>query len=327
MQQQLIDNFERKFEYLRLSITDECNFKCNYCLPDGYQRSHQKSFLSHQEINNLVIAFAELGTKKVRITGGEPSLRKDFTQIIASVASVDGIEKVATTTNGFQLEKQAKDWFDAGLSAINISVDSLDANTFHLITGKNIFQKVMRGVQASLKAGYAQVKVNSVLMKGVNDNDLALFLNWIKTEKIQLRFIELMQTDDNDAFFNKYHLSGESIKARLLAEGWQQKQPLSHDGPAQVFKHPEYEGEIGLIMPYSKDFCKSCNRLRVSSTGRLHLCLFGEEGVDLRDLLGNSCDKEALKQRISNALKDKKISHYLQQGITGGTPHLASIGG
>ncbi|KPU83455.1 molybdenum cofactor biosynthesis protein A [Psychromonas sp. PRT-SC03] len=327
MQQQLIDNFERKFEYLRLSITDACNFKCNYCLPAGYQRSHQKSFLSHNEINNLVTAFAELGTKKVRITGGEPSLRKDFTQIIASVVNVKGIEKVATTTNGFQLEKQAQQWFDAGLSVINISVDSLDANTFHLITGKNIFQKVMRGVQASVAAGYAQVKVNSVLMKGVNDNDLALFLRWIKTEKIQLRFIELMQTGDNDDFFKKYHLSGEYIKERLLADGWQLKRALSHDGPAQVFQHTEYVGEIGLIMPYSRDFCKSCNRLRVSSTGRLHLCLFGEEGVDLRDLLGDSKDKDALKQRIINVLQDKKNSHSLQLGKTGGTPHLASIGG
>ncbi len=327
MQQQLIDNFERKFEYLRLSITDECNFKCNYCLPDGYHRTHSKSFLSSQEIYNLVVAFAELGTKKVRITGGEPSLRKDFTQIIATVASIPGIQKVATTTNGFQLEKKVQHWFEAGLSAINISVDSLDANTFHLITGKNVFQKVMQGVSACINAGYKQVKVNCVLMKGVNDNDLALFLQWIKTEKIQLRFIELMQTEDNQPFFKKHHLSAQWIKTRLLEHEWQQKKPLSHDGPAQVFQHSAYKGEIGLIMPYSKDFCKSCNRLRISSTGRLHLCLFGEEGIDLRDLLQNSKDKLALKKRILDALQDKKSTHYLQQGKTGGTQHLASIGG
>lgn len=325
--QQLKDSFDRKFEYLRLSITDECNFKCNYCLPDGYQRSHENEFLSHQEITNLVSAFAELGTKKVRITGGEPSLRKDFTDIIKSISSIENIQKIATTTNGYRLQKEAKEWLDAGLDAINISVDSLDAKTFHLITGKNIFQKVMDGVAACTDAGYQQVKINSVLMKGLNDKEIALYIDWIKTQPIQLRFIELMQTGDNADFFDEHHLSGKWIKDKLLDQGWTQKVPLSHDGPAQIFAHPEYQGEVGLIMPYSQDFCKSCNRLRVSSSGKLHLCLFGEEGVDLRDLLVTSSQKEALKKRILTALEDKKESHYLQSGNTGGTPHLASIGG
>jgi len=325
--QKLKDNFERKFEYLRLSITDECNFKCNYCLPDGYQRNHEHEFLSHQEIKLLVTAFSELGTKKIRITGGEPSLRRDFVDIIDSVSSVEGIEKVATTTNGYSLQKHAQHWFDAGLDAINVSVDSLNAKTFHLITRKNIFQKVMDGVSACVDAGYKQVKINSVLLKGQNDKDLDTYIDWIKTQPIQLRFIELMQTGDNESFFNEHHLSGIWIKEKLLAEGWTQKVPLSHDGPAQIFTHHDYQGEVGLIMPYSKDFCKSCNRLRVSSTGKLHLCLFGESGIELRDLLVDSSQKEALKKRITQVLNDKKESHYLQSGNTGITPHLASIGG
>ena len=325
--QHLTDNFNRKFEYLRLSITDECNFKCNYCLPDGYHSTHKKQFLSENEIKNLINAFAELGTTKVRITGGEPSLRKDFKNIISSISNTVGIEKVATTTNGYSLSKNAQSWFDAGLDAINVSVDSLDAKTFHLIAGKNIFQKVMDGVNASIDAGFKQIKINSVLMKGLNDIDINLYIDWIKNQPIQLRFIELMQTEDNAEFFNKHHISGESIKQNLLAKGWLQKIPLSNDGPAQIFSRPDYQGEIGLIMPYSKDFCKSCNRLRVSSTGRLHLCLFGEEGVDLRDLLSAPSDKEKLKERIIESLKTKKISHYLSLGETGGTPHLASIGG
>ncbi|WP_028862904.1 GTP 3',8-cyclase MoaA [Psychromonas aquimarina] len=325
--QQLMDNFNRKFEYLRLSITDECNFKCNYCLPDGYQRTQEKQFLSELEIKNLVQAFSELGTKKIRITGGEPSLRKDFTSIIAAVAQTAGIEKVAATTNGYKLKNSVQQWFDAGLDAVNVSVDSLDAKTFHLITGKNIFQKVMEGVAASVEAGYKQVKINSVLMKGFNDQDLSLYLEWIKNQPIQLRFIELMQTEDNAEFFASHHLSGEKFKQMLLAEGWIQKIPLSHDGPAQIFSHEDYQGEIGLIMPYSKDFCKNCNRLRVSSSGRLHLCLFGEQGVDLRDLLASENDKEALKSRILQALQSKTSGHFLEEGLMGGTPHLASIGG
>jgi len=324
---QLVDKFYRKFEYLRLSITDECNFKCNYCLPDGYQRTHQKQFLSQNEIQNLITAFAELGTSKIRITGGEPSLRKDFSGIIEQVSNTPGIKKVATTTNGFNLSKHAVDWYQAGLNTINVSVDSLDANTFNIITGKNIFHKVMEGVEACVKAGFEQVKVNSVLMKGLNDNDLTTFLSWIKTQPIQLRFIELMQTDDNNDFFNRYHLSGETIKQALLDQQWQQKPRMVNDGPAEVFSHPDYQGEIGLIMPYSKDFCDNCNRLRVSAVGRLHLCLFGEEGVDLRHLLQDSKDKAELKSTILSALKEKKSSHFLDLGLTGGTPHLASIGG
>lgn len=324
---QLMDRFQRKFEYLRLSITDECNFKCNYCLPDGYKSTSQKQFLNGFEIENLINAFAQLGTSKVRITGGEPSLRKDFSNIISAVANTPGIKKVTTTTNGFSLAKNAQHWFNAGLDAINVSVDSLDANTFNLITGKNIFNKVMLGVDAAITAGFQQVKINSVLMKGLNDNELETFLTWIKTQPIQLRFIELMQTEDNLAFFNQYHLSGENIKKRLLAQGWLTKLRNINDGPAEVFTHPNYVGEIGLIMPYSKDFCKNCNRLRVSALGRLHLCLFGEEGIDLRHLLQDPADIELLKQTIANALDDKKSSHFLDQGLMGGTPHLASIGG
>jgi cyclic pyranopterin phosphate synthase len=296
-------------------------------LPDGYARSHDKQFLSQIEIRNLVTAFSELGTKKIRITGGEPSLRKDFSAIIKSISLINGIEKVAATTNGYCLEKNAHHWFEAGLDAINVSVDSLDANTFNLITGKNIFNKVLEGVNASIRAGYRQIKINSVLMKGINDGDLGQFLAWIKHLPIQLRFIELMQTGNNKAFFNQHHFSGESIKSHLLASGWMKKVPLSHDGPAQVFMHPSYQGELGLIMPYSKDFCKNCNRLRVSSIGKLYLCLFGDEGIDLRDLLLDKNDKEKLKTRILGALADKKESHYLHEGVTGGTPHLASIGG
>lgn len=324
---QLIDRYHRKFEYLRLSITDECNFKCNYCLPDGYQRTHEKQFLSQSEIENLITAFAELGTTKVRITGGEPSLRKDFSSIISQISKTTGIEKVVTTTNGFNLSKHAEAWFDAGLNGINVSVDSLDANTFNLITGKNMFHKVLDGVEACVRAGFDKVKVNSVLMKGLNDNDLNTFLAWIKGQPIQLRFIELMQTEDNIDFFNQYHLSGKNIKKSLIEQQWVQKVPSTNDGPAEVFTHPDYEGEIGLIMPYDKNFCDNCNRLRVSSVGRLHLCLFGEEGVDLRHLLQHTSDKELLKDTIIAALTEKKSSHFLASGSSGGTPHLASIGG
>ncbi|EMV2054714.1 GTP 3',8-cyclase MoaA [Vibrio parahaemolyticus] len=329
MAQQFEDKFHRKFYYLRLSVTDVCNFKCTYCLPDGYKPSGNKnsSFLSLPEIKRVVKAFADCGTSKVRITGGEPSLRKDFTDIIHSVATTPGIKKVATTTNGYRMAKQVADWREAGLTNINVSVDSLDPRMFHQITGENKFTEVMNGIERAFEVGYEQVKVNVVLMKDLNHHELPAFLNWIKDRPIQLRFIELMQTGEMDDLFSKHHVSGVAIRNQLIANGWLLKVRSRNDGPAQVFVHPDYKGEIGLIMPYEKDFCESCNRLRVSALGKLHLCLFGEHGVELRDLLERDDQENELIERIQSQLQTKSVSHFLHDGNTGMTPHLASIGG
>lgn len=324
---ELEDAFARKFQYLRLSITDVCNFKCQYCLPDGYQPEGRKSFLTVAEIARLTRAFASMGTSKVRLTGGEPSLRKDFTHIIETVANTRGIAKVAMTTNGYRMAKLANEWRQAGLTAINVSVDSLDPRMFHQITGQNRFHEVMAGIDAALTAGFSQVKVNAVLMRGLNDGDLGQFLGWIKHNSIQLRFIELMKTGEMDELFDRHHVRGALIKTQLLRLGWQQKIRALNDGPAEVFYHPDYQGEIGLIMPYSKDFCASCNRLRVSALGKLHLCLFGDYGVDLRDLLADDQQISGLQQRLREALVDKKATHFLHDGHSGMTPNLASIGG
>ncbi|AIL70208.1 GTP 3',8-cyclase MoaA [Vibrio vulnificus] len=329
MAQQFEDRFHRKFYYLRLSVTDVCNFKCTYCLPDGYQPSGQKnsSFLNLSEIRRVVKAFADCGTSKVRITGGEPSLRKDFTDIIHTVASTQGIKRVATTTNGYRMEKHIGEWKEAGLNQINVSVDSLDPRMFHQITGENKFHQVMSGIDRAFEVGFEQVKVNVVLMKDLNHNELPAFLHWIKHRPIQLRFIELMQTGEMDTLFQQHHVSGVAIRNHLIANGWLLKVKAANDGPAQVFVHPDYQGEIGLIMPYEKDFCASCNRLRVSAKGKLHLCLFGDRGVELRDLLQQDDQESDLIARIQSELQTKSVSHFLNEGQTGMTPHLASIGG
>ncbi|EHK9051022.1 GTP 3',8-cyclase MoaA [Vibrio vulnificus] len=329
MAQQFEDRFHRKFYYLRLSVTDVCNFKCTYCLPDGYQPSGQKnsSFLNLAEIRRVVKAFADCGTSKVRITGGEPSLRKDFTDIIHTVASTQGIKRVATTTNGYRMEKHIGEWKEAGLNQVNVSVDSLDPRMFHQITGENKFHQVMSGIDRAFEVGFEQVKVNVVLMKDLNHNELPAFLHWIKHRPIQLRFIELMQTGEMDTLFQQHHVSGVAIRNHLIANGWLLKVKAANDGPAQVFVHPDYQGEIGLIMPYEKNFCASCNRLRVSAKGKLHLCLFGDRGVELRDLLQQDSQETALIERIQAELQTKSVSHFLNDGNTGMTPHLASIGG
>ncbi|MGY3903217.1 GTP 3',8-cyclase MoaA [Aeromonas lusitana] len=323
----LEDGFSRRFYYLRLSVTDVCNFRCTYCLPDGYRPDGRKSFLSQEEIRRVVAGFAAMGTRKVRLTGGEPSLRRDFTQIIETVANTPGIEKVAMTTNGYRLKERAKEWFDAGLTALNVSVDSLDPRQFHQITGENKLAEVMEGIEAALAAGFKSVKINAVLLKGLNDQQLGAFLAWIKDKPIELRFIELMQTGEMDSLFRDHHTSGELIKQQLLGDGWVQQLRGQDDGPAQVFMHPQSQGGVGLIMPYSKDFCAGCNRLRVSSVGKLHLCLFGDHGVELRDLLSADAQQDELQHRIRHALTGKVATHRLHEGNAGMTPHLASIGG
>ncbi|WP_428619408.1 GTP 3',8-cyclase MoaA, partial [Shewanella sp.] len=301
--------------------------KCTYCLPDGYRPDGKPKFLDLNEIENLVGAFAEVGTQKIRITGGEPTLRKDFTDIVRIVADNDKIKTLATTTNGYRLEKHAKEWFDAGLRRINVSVDSLDPRMFYQITGENKFDEVMRGVDAALEAGFERVKINAVLLKGLNDKDLPRFLHWIKHTPIDLRFIELMETGLGREYFKAHHLAGADIKSQLIQDGWQLDQSAVDDGPAQNFSHDDFMGRIGLIMPYEKNFCASCNRLRVSAKGKLHLCLFTEHGVDLRDLLQSHTQRDELIERLHGQLRAKKETHFLHDGITGVTQHLASIGG
>lgn len=322
----LIDAYQRRFTYLRLSVTESCNFRCTYCLPDGTDCDSRAGELTLPEIRRLVTAFARLGTRKVRITGGEPSLRKDLTEIIATCKAVPGIEKVALTTNGYRLQRDAAAWQAAGLDAVNVSVDSLDAATFHLVTGQDKLADILAGVAAAKAVGIKQVKINTVLLKQHNALALPDFLSFVKQQDLSLRFIELMRTNDNLSFYQRQHLSGASIQQQLETQGWQLLPKGISDGPALEYAHPHYQGRIGLIMPYSKDFCADCNRLRVSSKGQLYLCLFTDSYQDLRSLL-QSEHSAPLERFLQQALAGKAESHQLQQQHSGSTRHLAQIGG
>lgn len=323
---QFKDAHGRRFSYLRLSITDACNFRCNYCLPDGYQCSDKTEPLTLEEIHQLAKTFAAHGTRKIRITGGEPTLRKDLPEIIAALKQTPGIETVALTTNGYKINQHIDSWKAAGLDQLNISIDSLDHRVFQTITGHNRLQHILIGIERAFELKFKDVKVNTVLLKSHNASELNNFLNWIKTTPVTLRFIELMETGQNPDYFAKNHLSSEQIKQQLLANGWQQKIRNKDAGPAQEFDHSDYQGSIGLIMPYSKDFCSSCNRLRISALGKLHLCLFGEQGYDLRHLMADGKQAQ-LETAIQELLHDKKATHLLHDGQTGAIQHFAQIGG
>jgi len=295
-------------------------------LPDGYQCDQPRDFLSLCEIKRIAKAFAELGTEKIRITGGEPALRKDLPEIIRICKETQGIKKVAITSNGFKLPEHLPQWLDAGIDAINISIDSLDPRQFHAITGHDKLKTILNGIDMALADGRASVKVNTVLMRDHSGREIQSYLDWLKDTPITLRFIELMQTGDNQEFFDAQHVQGSRIKQNLILDGWLPVIQNKSAGPAQEFYHPDYQGKVGLIMPYSKDFCSSCNRLRISSSGKLHLCLFGEEGLSLREQL-QSDDIEPLQAKILSLLDDKKATHFLHEKLTGATKHLAMLGG
>lgn len=324
----LHDGHGRRFEYLRLSLTDVCNFRCTYCLPDGYRKpAGAPANLTVDEIRRLVTAFARLGLWKVRLTGGEPSLRAEVLEIAAAVSRVPGIRRLAMTTNGYRLAQRAADYAGAGIAALNVSVDSLDPARFAAITGHDRLGEVLDGVAAARAAGIGSVKLNSVLMRGINDDELDRFIAFVAEHDLTLRFIEVMRTNDNAAFFERHHLAGAAIAARLGQLGWHCLEREAGAGPAIDYVNPAGDGRIGIIAPYSSDFCASCNRLRVSAGGKLHLCLFGDFGIDLRPLLSSDDLIEPLIARIAALVATKSPAHRLHQGDSGATPHLASIGG
>lgn len=324
----LRDGFGRHFSYLRISLTEKCNFRCTYCLPEGFRKQTGLApELSRDEILRAVRGFARLGLWKFRLTGGEPTVRPDFAEILEAVAGVPGAERIALTTNGYRLAQNAKAWRESGLDAVNVSIDTLDPEGFAKITGHDRLKEVIAGIDACLDAGFDAVKVNSVLMKSLGARDWEDILAFVADRPVTWRFIELMRTNDNAGFHRGEALPGEVIRSRLLEEGWQARPRQAGAGPSNDYLHPARRGSIGLISPYASGFCDSCNRLRLSSRGKLHLCLFGDEGLDLRDLLQSDDQLDALANRIRAAMPNKMRAHRLHDGNSGQTPHLASIGG
>ena len=327
----LTDTFGRKFPYIRLSITDVCNYRCTYCLPQGYKKNPGdiRSFMSGEEISRLTKALSELGVCKIRLTGGEPTVRKDFFDILKDMKQNSNIPKVTMTTNGYRLNKIAEQLSEAGLDGINISIDSLNRKTFKKLTGHDRLPEILEGIKILHQLNFKNIKVNAVLLKGINDTeeDFEKFANFIKNNNIDFRFIELMQTGDNLDYFKNNHVSPKMFKDYLEKNNWIYQTHGKDAGPSLNFIHPQYMGKFGLIAPYSKDFCKTCNRLRITSRGDLRLCLFGNTGISIRHLLQSDNQKEELVDLIIKQLHLKKESHYLELGDTGITPNLSSTGG
>ena len=327
----LIDSFGRTFPYIRLSITDVCNFKCGYCLPNGYQidKSDNRKFLKLKEIGRLTKALSELGVSKIRLTGGEPTVRKDFFDIVKVIKESSGIKKTVITTNGYHLDKIASKINASGLDGINISIDSLNTEIFKSITSHDRLPEILKGIEKLKKMNFQNIKINAVLLKGINDSekDFDQWAKFIEKNEIDLRYIELMQTGDNLHYFKKYHVSATKFTNYLNKNNWIIQTFGRDAGPAKNYLNPKFKGKFGIIAPYSKDFCKSCNRLRITAKGDLRLCLFGNTGINIRHLMQTDDQIEELKDLILKQLNFKKESHYLELGETGLTKNLSKTGG
>jgi len=327
----LQDSFGRRFPYIRMSITDVCNFKCGYCLPNGYQadKSDNRTFLNIKEIERLTKALSELGVCKIRLTGGEPTVRKDFFDVLKVIKKHSGIKKTVITTNGYHLDQKAQKIKESGLDGINISIDSLDRETFKNITGHDRLPEILEGIKKLQELNFKNIKINAVLLKGVNDKEenFDKWAEFIKTNEIDFRYIELMQTGDNLDYFNKYHVPSSKFVNYLNERNWIFQTFGKDAGPSKNYINTNYKGKFGVIAPYSKDFCKNCNRLRITAKGDLRLCLFGNTGINIRHLMQKDDQIEELKDLILKQLNFKKESHYLELGETGLTKNLSTTGG
>lgn len=326
----LKDSYQRKIEYLRFSVIDRCNIRCQYCMPlEGLEKTDRNRILSFEEITRIVEAFVELGVKSVRLTGGEPLVRKNLPDLVAKLSRVEGLEDLLMTTNGILLKDYAYDLKVAGLTRINIHLDTLDPDRFREVTRLGSIEMVLEGIEAALAAGLHPIKINSVLQKGINDQEIESLVRFAAHQGLILRFIEIMPIglgkNMNDQFLEaQYVLDTLAEKFTLVPFG-----KRLGPGPAEYYKVVELDSVIGLIHPVSKPFCDACNRVRMSADGGFQDCLAYEESTSLREVLRDpATTNDVLKEKIKEMITVKRSDHggFLMPKCTA-TRGMYGIGG
>jgi len=309
----LIDGFNRIIDYLRISITDRCNLRCRYCMPEeGIKLIPHDDLLTFEEITRVVRVFSKLGISKVRLTGGEPLVRRGVDDLIHYLNRIPGIHDLSLTTNGVLLDSFAIPLFEAGLRRINISLDSLRPERFHHITRRDSFARVWSGIEKALELGFHPVKLNVVVIKGLNDDEIVDLARLTMEIPLHVRFIEYMPSGEGRAWKADEVLTIEQIRDEIARLGPLSKVPSEgNNGPATMYHWKDARGQIGLISPVSRHFCERCNRLRLTSDGKLRLCLFSDEEIDLRGYLRDGCDDEKLKELLELALLKKPQGHVI----------------
>jgi cyclic pyranopterin phosphate synthase len=321
------DSFQRPINYLRVSVTDRCNLRCTYCVPpEGVELMPRGDILSYEEVLAVVEVAAEMGISKVRLSGGEPLVRSGIVDLVRMLSRVKGIDDLALTTNGLLLPGYAKELKEAGLKRVNISLDTLKQDRFRAITRRDGLLRVLQGLEAARDAGLAPVKVNMVVMRGVNDDEVADFARKTIQEGWHVRFIEVMPFGDSMATATEF-VSIAQVRERLKALGpLEPAASLKGNGPARYFRFPGATGTIGFISPVSEHFCFGCNRLRLTADGKLRPCLLDEGEIDLRPAL-RSNNPSLMKRLIREAIANKPRQHRLSQGHTPRGRAMTQIGG
>ncbi|MBR9772587.1 MULTISPECIES: GTP 3',8-cyclase MoaA [unclassified Halomonas] len=312
MTQQLIDSFGRRVTYVRLSVTDRCDFRCVYCMSEEMTFLPRAQVLTLEEIAQVAQAFTELGVEKIRLTGGEPLVRRNIEQLVSSIGALPGLRDFAMTTNGAGLRRHAEALRQGGMKRLNISLDSLDPERFRRLTRTGDLDKVLDGISAARQAGFERIKLNAVVLKGRNEDEVLDLVEFSRAEGLDISFIEEMPLGDvSDHSRAETYCSSDEVRERI-----EQRYPLmatteATAGPSRYYRMEDSETRVGFISPHSHNFCASCNRVRVTVEGRLLLCLGNEHSVDLRAVLRRyPGDTEKLKAAIVEAMPLKPERHH-----------------
>ena len=309
-----VDPFGRSIDYIRLSVTDRCDLRCFYCMPKGYKNFEEpEDWLTFDEIERVIGSFASLGIKRVRLTGGEPLVRKNLTQLTQRLSRVSGVEDMSLSTNAVKLAKHAQALFDSGVDRLNVSLDCVDAEKFQEITGGGKLEKVIDGLMAAKKAGFNPIKINMVLMRGINDDQVFNMIDFCAEHDFVLRLIETMPMGITGKEASLRYIPLDEVKAQI-AERYEMVPAVQRGaGPARYMAIPEKQLNIGFITPISQHFCDTCNRVRMGVNGTLYLCLGQEHQYPLRDILRSGVSDEELKQHLIKALALKPEKHEFKE--------------
>ena len=308
----LVDPFGRTIDYLRLSVTDRCNLRCTYCMAEDMTFLPKQQILSLEEHHDTAAAFVELGIRKIRLTGGEPLIRRNIVKLVSLLTALPGLDEVTMTTNGLLLPTMAQPLKEAGLSRLNISIDSLKSERFKQLTRVGNLEEVIAGINAATVAGFKKVKLNAVIMAGFNDDEVIDLAKFAVDQGLDISFIEEMPLGEIDSHQRvKTQITSSNLREKLASEFNLINSAETTGGPSRYLQVANSDSKIGFISPMSNNFCESCNRVRLTAEGRLLLCLGNEHSMDLRELLRSyPGDRNLLKSKITEALKTKPERHY-----------------
>jgi cyclic pyranopterin phosphate synthase len=328
----LLDQFARRISYLRLSVTDRCDLRCAYCMPERMTFLPKADVLSLEELHRMALGFIDRGISKIRLTGGEPLVRRDMIELVRALGRKlgDGLEELTLTTNGTQLTTHAEALAEAGVRRINVSLDTLDRAGFAKLARRDMLPQVLEGIDAALAAGL-KVKLNTVALKGINEAEIPSLMGWAHGKGLDLTLIEVMPLGEVEEDRIDHYLPLSAVRDRLDAEFTLTPSDHRTGGPARYFDVAETGGRLGLITPLTSNFCEGCNRIRVTATGQLYPCLGGGEMVDLRGALRSADPDAAVSEALDTAMRIKPERHHFEIDRRGAAPalprHMSLTGG